>query len=123
MGAGGAGEVAVDRFAGLWSQIPSGDLRDDAVVIVKKLTCTGPKLRVSVDAMSGHVGVGLHNAPIEGFGIDDTVPFESVAVTDAEVAFPKSATGDLSAFVGKEVQIKFRFRSATIFSFSFTDGR
>ena len=30
----GMGRVAVDRFAGLWSQIPSGDLRDTAVVIV-----------------------------------------------------------------------------------------
>jgi hypothetical protein len=110
----GMASARIDRLAGLWST--PQDRHTPVEITTRAIICTGPVLRVSADAASGFVQVGLHNGP-PGLGLDSSVALAGNLV-DEPVRFAHGA--DLSAFVGKSVQIKLRFASTVVYSFSFS---
>ena len=98
-----------DGFAGM---APASDKA--GTIVTKPVQCVGKKLRVSADAAAGTLRVGVLEA--EGLGVADAKPIRA-DVTDGVVEWQSGR--DLSALVGKSVQLQFELTSARLYSFSF----
>ncbi|MBN1341620.1 MAG: hypothetical protein JXQ73_03020 [Phycisphaerae bacterium] len=101
-----------DGFAGFEPADPDAP----ALVVTKPIRCTGKTLRVSADAEGGSLRVGIVGA--DGLGIDDAQPATTDA-TDAPVTWKNKP--DLSALVGKNVQLRFELNKAKLYAFAFVD--
>jgi len=100
-----------DGFAGY----EPTDRGTPAMVWTKPVVCTGTSLRITADARTGRVRVGVRAA--RGMELEACKPI-SADVTDAPVTWP---AGDLAALKGKEVCLTFELTSAKLYSFRFAD--
>jgi len=100
-----------DGFAGMKTK----DAGKPGTVVTKPIQCAGKRLCVSADAAGGSLRVGVVGG--EGFGLGQSEPITK-DVTDATVAWETGR--DLSAYVGKSIQLRFELKSACLYAFSFT---
>jgi len=99
-----------DGFAGYKSSVDG----KPGTITTRPVQCTGKTLRVSADAKSGSLRVGVLDA--EGFGLGDCQSITS-DVTDGVVCW--TSENDLSPLVGKEIRLLFELKSAIVYAFSF----
>ncbi len=99
-----------DGFAGM----KTTDADTPGTIVTKPVKCTGKRLCVSADAAGGSLRVGVVGG--EGFGLGQSEPITK-DVTDEAVAWETGR--DLSAYVGKSIQLSFELKSACLYAFSF----
>lgn len=98
-----------DGFAGMRSI--SND--EPGTIITKPVLCTGEHLCVTADAEGGTVRVEVLDA--DGLSMERCHPIAG-NVTRESV---KWDSGDLSAYVGKSIRLKYEIRKSTLYAFEF----
>ena len=108
----GLATLRPDGFAGL----TPAKKTQTATLVTQPVQCSGRQLRLSADADRGQVRAAL--VDVDGKGLADSVPIQA-DVTDLPLQWRDGQ--DLSALVGREIQLIFELRDATLYSFSFSD--
>ncbi len=97
---------------------------DETTAITRPLTFTGNRLQLNVDTDAvGYVQVGFldeRGRPIEGYTVDDCVYVNGDFIAK-EVDWLETGA-DLSALVGRTVQVVFRMRGAKLYAMQFVEG-
>lgn len=114
--AGGFGMARLrpDGFAGIRPVRPHAP----AELITAPVRCTGRTLRVSADAARGSLRVGLVGTDSWGPSVGACVPITE-DVTDRAVAW-RDCEG-MAPFRGRDIVLRFRLDSATLYAFSFSE--
>ena len=84
------------------------------VVVTKPILCVGQALTVTADAAGGSLRVAVEGA--EGLGLDTCRPITQ-NVTDTRIRW--KGDGDLAAFVGRRIRLRFELRAARLYAFGF----
>jgi len=84
------------------------------VVVTKPILCVGQALTVTADAAGGSLRVAVEGA--EGLGLDTCRPITQ-NVTDSRIRW--KGDGDLAAFVGRRIRLRFELRAARLYAFGF----
>ena len=108
----GLATLRPDGFAGL----TPANRTQTAALVTQPVQCSGRQLRLSADADRGQVRAAL--VDVDGKGLADSVPIQA-DVTDLPMQWRDGQ--DLAALVGREIQLIFELRDATLYSFSFSD--
>ena len=108
----GLATLPPDGFAGL---TPVGGAQT-AALVTQPVLCGGRQLRLSADAHGGMIRAAV--ADVDGKSLADSIPVQA-DVTDLPLLWRNGQ--DLAALVGREVQLIFELRDATLYSFSFND--
>ena len=88
-----------------------------AALATQPVQCSGRQLRLSAAAAAGGL-VRAALADVDGKSLADLIPIQADA-TDHPLQWRDGQ--DLAALVGREIQLIFELRAATLYSFSFSD--
>ncbi len=108
----GLATLRPDGFAGL----TPANKAQTATLVTQPVTCSGHRLRVSADAGGGMIRAAVKE--VDGRSLADSLPVDA-DVTDHPLQWRDGS--DLSAPAGREIQLIFELRDATLYSFSFSD--